>query len=228
MKNICFLMGVLALASLATLPASAGILYNNDFGGVVSGDNYNEDAFTLDYGFEVGNSFVLSSNATIQSVDIALWEFPGDSLTSVDWQILANNGANPLSGTVLESGTAFPVSTFIENNSFSGSSYPIYDASFSIAPLALSGGTTYWLTLQNAVVPNGDPIYWDQSDGPSTFYHNTLGYFPGPPGGYSCGGICTGSESFRLYGPTSGVPEPGTLLLLGGALIALAGIRRKK
>jgi hypothetical protein len=227
MKNICFLMGVLALASLATLPASAGILYNNDFGGVVSGDNFNENAWTIDYGLELGNSFVLTGNSTIQSINIALWVAPGDNLTSVDWQILANNGSNPLTGTILESGTTSPDATLLESGNAWG--YNIYEESFDITPLALSGGTTYWLTIQNAVVPSGDFIFWDQSDGPSTFYHNTLGYFPGPPGGYSCGGLCTGSESFQLLG-TSGptVPEPGTLLLLGGALIALAGIRRKK
>ena len=226
MKNICFLMGILALASLATLPASAGILYNNDFGGVVSGDNFNENGWTINYGFELGNSFVLTGNSTVQSVNIALWAFPGDTLSTVDWQILANNGSNPLTGTILESGTASPAGTLLEGSDAYG--YSILEESFDITPLALSGGTTYWLTLQNAVVPSGDAIYWDQSDGPSIYYHNTLGYFNSGGGSYQCLGLCTGSESFQLLGTTSGVPEPGTLLLLGGALIALAGIRRKK
>ena len=29
----------------------------------------------------------------------------------------------------------------------------------------LSSGATYWLNLQNATVPSGDPVFWDENDG---------------------------------------------------------------
>ncbi|MGO9093590.1 MAG: hypothetical protein ACLQGV_00055 [Bryobacteraceae bacterium] len=200
MKNISFWMGVLALMSLAALPASAGVLYNNDFGGVISGDDLDLIAWTIDEGFSVTDSFVLPSNSTVDSINLALWAFPGDTLSTVDWYIQANDSpSDPLSGTIIASGTASPTNTLIGTNE---GDY-IYEESFDIPVLSLSGGTTYWLQLANAVVPDGDPIYWDQSDGPSTAYESYWGYgMSGNDGG--CGGLCTYSESFQLLGTPSG------------------------
>ena len=85
MKKMLFWAGVMALAALMVAPVSASaIVYNNDFGGVVSGDNYNEDGFTINFGFSVTDSFVLGSSTTISGANFAVWTV-GDSLTSVDW-----------------------------------------------------------------------------------------------------------------------------------------------
>jgi hypothetical protein len=224
MKKILCWVSVLALAALIVVPASAStIVYNNDFGGVVSGDNFNEDAWTINFGYSVANSFVLGSSTTITGANVAVWAFPGDSLTSVDWAILANDGANPLTGTVIASGTADPTGTVLLADNAYG--YPILNEYFGIPGLALTGGTTYWFVLDNAIVPSGDPIYWDQSDGPSIYYENSIGYFPGS--GYQCNGLCTGSESFELLSG-SFIPEPGTLTLLGCGLLALGAFGRRK
>jgi len=209
------------------MPASAGVVYNNDFGGVISTDNYAIDAWTINYGFQVTNSFVLDNNTTVTGVNFAVWvPNSSDTLTSVNWYIREDSSPdNPLLGTVVASGTVNPVgSTLLSPN---GVGYDVFGESFDIPSLALSGGTKYWLQFDGAVVPNADPIYWDQSDGPSTYYESEYGYFDASS--WPCNGLCTGSESFQLLGDAgASTPEPASWLLLGGGMIALAGFRRRR
>jgi hypothetical protein len=86
----------------------------------------------------------------------------------------------------------------------------------------LESGMTYWLNLQNAVVPSGDPVYRDENSGkgcdgngcPSSASENTLGTIP--------------SESFTINGNGAGTtPEPGSVVLLASGAIALAGVLRR-
>ena len=50
---------------------------------------------------------------------------------------------------------------------------------------SLNAGT-YWLNLSNAVVNDGDPVYWDENSGQSSASQNTVGSIP--------------SEAFTLLG----------------------------
>ncbi len=234
MKTLFFLIGMLALTGLVASPAMAGVVYNNDFGGVNSGDNFNENAWPINYTFSVADSFVLGFNATVTEVEFATWAFSGDNLQSVNWYITNSvNVDNPGSsgagvmGNVIASGTVSPT----ENSSFTNNyGYDVLDETFSIPAIALYDGTQYWLQLDTAVVPSGNPIFWDQSDGPSLGYYyasfGISGYLPYD--GAQCNGPCTGSESFILYGEASTIPEPGTVTLLGGGLLALAAFYRRK
>jgi hypothetical protein len=80
--------------------------------------------------------------------------------------------------------------------------------------LVLPAGT-YFLQLGDAFSPEGNPVYWDQSDGPASAEQETLGpiIFPIPR-----------SESFQIDGvpgvppPPPDVPEASSFsfLLLGG------------
>ena len=45
---------------------------------------------------------------------------------------------------------------------------------------------TYWVNLQNASVPSGDPVFWDENSGPSMASTNEVGTIP--------------SESFTILG----------------------------
>ena len=55
-----------------------------------------------------------------------------------------------------------------------------------ISGLSGSVANGNWLTLANAVVPSGDPVYWDENNGPSAAQESALGTIP--------------SESFNVSG----------------------------
>src|SRR5271166_6912603 len=87
---------VLCLA-LAAIPASAQVLYDN---GPINGTT---NAWTINFGYATGDSFTLLNNSTVGGFNFGTWEFPGDTLTSVDWSI----ASQPLfGGTIYGSGTA--------------------------------------------------------------------------------------------------------------------------
>ena len=79
--------------------------------------NGTTDAWTINFGYIVSNTFTLLNNSTVSGFDFGVWEFPGDTLTSVDWSFTAmENG-----GTLYASGTASGKNStdqFISTNQF--------------------------------------------------------------------------------------------------------------
>jgi PEP-CTERM motif len=179
--------------------ASAGLVYiNGNFSGQISG-------YTINFGFQVTDSFTVTDPGgdDAGSFDFIAWNFPGDVISAVDWSI-----GTAAFGSDIGSGAGAPViySQFIFEN---GQDYNIFSDKVSLgAPIYLAPGT-YYLTLQNAVASNGDPAYWDENDGPSLAFENTLG--------------AIGSESFDVL-----TPEPGSLMLFGSGLLLVAGAWRRK
>ena len=78
-------------------------------------------------------------------------------MTTVDWSITSA----PNGGTVYGSGTASVTDQFISTNQYG---YNIDKISVSGLNVSTGSGTVY-LNLQNAVVPSGDPVYWDENSG---------------------------------------------------------------
>ena len=186
----CFVYLVVAV------PAFAGtLLYSN---GPING---NINAWTINYGYEVSNTYTISQSAGWAQV--GLWLFPGDTVTSISWAF----GTNYLLSDI-SSGTS-PV--YVTNLYINSYGVQIAEASFRVNAPAGSG----WLTLYNAVATSGDIVFWDENDGPSSAWS-------GGPASTSPGPI--GSESFQLYT----VPEIGTLLSLGSGVIGMAGVLRRK
>jgi hypothetical protein len=210
MKKTPILLAALVALGMARA-ASASVLYNN---GPVNGQL---DAFTVNFGFIVSDSFVLGSNSTVTGVDFATWNFPGDTLQSIDWSI--TSGIN--GGTTYASGTANPSNNFLFTNNFG---YNMYGNSFSTGSQVLSAGT-YYLNLQNASVASGDPVYWDENNGPSSAFDSGIGNlanFDLPN--------TTGSETFDIVGSSSAVPEPSSLaaLAIGLGLVGFLIYRRRQ
>ena len=156
---------------LASIPAVAGnntVVYNN---GLPDGN----DAWTINYGFTVSDSFTLSSPANVNHVDFWAWLFPGDIVTSVNWTIYTM-GPNAKEQKIWGTGTANV--TFEDG----GDCYspPFSNGckeGFSFPAIAMPAGT-YWLKLGCAQVPSGDPVYWAESGGPSIAYENSVGTIP--------------------------------------------------
>jgi PEP-CTERM motif len=207
--------GSLSSTSIQPSALPTQTLYDN---GPING---NIDAWTINFGFQLSNSFTLTQPSNLTGVQFGVWAFPGDSLTSVDWAISTGptgsgvgDGSQP-SG-IIASGTASTSSAFQFTNSFG---YDIDEINFPLN-VSLAAGT-YYLSLQNAVVASNNPIFWDQNNGPSLAYENSIGLLNGntdfdPPGG---------SESFQIFGtiPPATVPEPASMALFGMAILGAAG-----
>ena len=214
MKNHRVWFGLFALAVLLTpaLPASAQILYEN---GPINGTT---DAFTINFGFEVSDSFTISTGqSTLNGMMFGAWVFPGDILDSVDIQIT--------SGPLNEGTTYFNQVVNFTQSGCSGNQYGFNvcteTASFSGPSL---GNGTYWVNLDNAVVNDGDPVYWDENSGVGC-------HSPGCPSASESNAGSIQSEAFSILGTSSGtgtVPEPGSLFLLASGVVCAAGILRRK
>ena len=209
MKTPIASLTILCLA-LAAVPASAQVLYEN---GPINGGT---DGFNISYGFVVSDSFTLSANSTVGGFALGTWEFPGDTLSSLDWSITSlENG-----GTMFGSGT---VSGKNLTDHFISTNQNGYDIDLITATglnVGLPGGT-YWLNLDNAKVPNNDPVAWDENSGvgcrsngcPSLASETSVGTIP--------------SESFTITGGGT-TPEPSSIMLFGSGILGLAGILRRK
>jgi hypothetical protein len=202
MKMRIALLTILSLA-LAAVPAFAD--YNN---GPINGTT---DAWTINFGYVVSDTFT-STGGTIQSVSFGVWEFPGDTMQTVDYTITQTENGTGIGQTANVS------DKFISTNQYG---YNIDVVSFNVGT-SLSTGT-YWLNLYNATVPNGDPVYWDENSGPSMASESAVGTIPSEAftvqGCMGCG--CGGDSP-------SCTPEPGSMTLLGSGILALVGVLRCK
>ena len=200
-------LAILCLA-LAAIPAWAQ--YDN---GPINGTT---DAWTINFGYIVSDTFTAGSSTT--GFQFGTWEFPGDTLSSVDWSITTQENG----GNTLASGTASGANLtdkFISTNQYG---YDI-DLISVTASAALTSGSSYWLNLQNAAVPSGDPVFWDENSGvgcggsgcPSKASESAVGTIA--------------SEAFTITGSGTGtVPEPSSIMLFGSGILGLAGVLRRK
>jgi PEP-CTERM motif len=213
MKRQACLVTLCACLLLTGALASGQTIYDNGPPG------YGIDAWTINEGFVVSDSFTVSSGTSqMNGLVFEGWVFPGDILESVEISITSQEFGgttyfdHQVNFTASDcGGNDFGFNVCVETGSFSGPTL---------------GNGTYWLNLQNAVVNTGDPVYWDENSGyncnspgcPSQASENSIGSIP--------------SESFTVLGsPTSGggsVPEPGSLLLFAGALLSGAGMMYRK
>ncbi len=196
-----------------TVAATAQTVYSN---GPINGET---DAFTINFGFVVSNTFTVSQPSQITGLSFGAWLQPGDILQSVDVSITSQE----LGGTTYFNQQV----NFTQSNCFANNyGFNVCEETTSFNAGNFATGT-FWVNLGNAVVNDGDPIYWDENNGvgctspgcPSVASDNSVGTIP--------------SESFTVLGsPTNStggsVPEPSSLLLLAGGVVAMGGMLRRK
>lgn len=77
---------------------------------------------------------------------------------------------------------------------------------------------TYWLKLEDAVVNNGDPVYWDHNSGPSLSSESSEGSIT--------------SESSTVLGSsntgTGTTPEPSSLVMFTSGIVGIGALLRRK
>jgi len=198
MKPHIALLAMLCMV-LAAIPALGDLAPGYDNGPI----NGTVDAWTINFGYVVSDTFVQSSSSSVTAVDFGVWEFPGDVMQTVDFSISATENGTGVGGT------RNVTDTFISTNQYG---YNIDKISFNTGGVPLSAGT-YWLNLYNAVVPSGDPVYWDENSGPSSASESSVGTIP--------------SEAFTVH-MSGTTPEPSSIMLFGSGILGLAGLLRRK
>ena len=208
---------ILCLA-LAAMPAWTQDLYDN---GPINGT---VNAWTINYGFLLADTFTLSNNSKVGGFSFGAWEFAGDRLTSVDWLITQFADGGTIYGSGTASGSNL-TDTFISVNQYD---YDIDNITVTGLNVPLLSGKTYWLNLENAMVPSGNPVFWDENSGVGCGGDDGMG--GGCPSIASPGGTGTDpSEAFTINGPGGGsTPEPGSFVLMAFGVMTVAGVLQRK
>ena len=198
-------LSLLALC-LAAVPAMAQV-YSN---GAINGTT---DAWTINFGFVVSDTFTVGGGgASVTGLNFGAWLFEGDVLESAEVQITSAE----FGGTTYTDQIVNFTQSGCSANQYG---FNVCTESGSLSPVNLAAGS-YWLNLDNAVVNDGDPVYWDENSGPSSASENSVGTIP--------------SEAFTILGGTTSttsgtsVPEPSSIMLFGSGILGLAGVLRRK
>jgi hypothetical protein len=234
MKKWMISVAAAALLGFAALPAAmADVVYSD---GPFNG---NTNAWLFTGGYTVSDSFTLTQNTTVTSVDFLVWDYQSEgTLNTVKWSVTSGpDGGTTSGGSLGSSLTGTP-------DGINGFGYKLTSENFSTGSLNLAPGT-YWLNLY-VFSPSGSvDLFWDQNNGPSQAYSSnvnggTQGYitpanfpiaqFPAVVAGCSgpgASGDC--SESFNLNGTVaaSTAPEPALCGVLGLGLLGLARLRKR-
>lgn len=209
------------LLAVAVPSTAQNDVYDN---GAIDGQDY---AWVINFGFANSDSFTFTNGnncgsygwgpCSVNGLIFEGWLYPGDLLQSVEVSITSSEFGGT---TYLDQIVSFAQSACFLNNSQYGS-YDVCTETGSFPDLYLNSGT-YWLTLQNAQVNDGDPVFWDQNAGPSLASNSSVGTIP--------------SESFTILGSTTTtpcyscitMPEPsGSMLVASGLLgLLLTGSRK--
>ena len=185
------------------------------------------DAWTINFGYIVSDTYI-AGGLRVTDFAFGVWEFPGDTMSSVGWSITSGENGGTVFGSGVASGSSLS-DRFISTNHYGYNIDAITVTGLNVPEVS---GTLYWLNLYNAAVPSGDPVFWDENSGvgckgsgcPSSASESAVGTIA--------------SEAFTVYGggcgggcelqAGGGAPEPSSIMLFGSGILGLAGLLRRK
>ncbi len=154
-----------------------GTAYDN---GPVNG---NVDAWTINAGYVVSDTFTFAVNADVNTFTFWAWLIPGDVLQTAEISITSDAYGGT---TYYDAFVNFTQSGCVVNPL----GFQVCKESGSFSGPSLNAGT-YFVNVLNASVPSGDPVYWDENSGigcggsdgqgadcPSQASVNTIGTIP--------------------------------------------------
>ncbi len=210
----------LLFPTLAVIPSPAqngGLLYDNG----LPCPGYCHDAWPINDGYVVSDSFFVGTNSRVSGFDFYTWEIPGDRVMRVQWSITSSE----FGGTTYGGGTVLVASDVVLGLNEYG--YDVDRVSVTGLNVVVPAGTS-WLNLQNVIDEDRYPVWWDENSGidchslgcPSLASENEVGTIP--------------SESFDIEGThlagaedRSSEPERSSMLwssVLAGLAAALRRI----
>ena len=121
--------------------------------------NGSSDAWTINFGFVVSDTFTVPiDGATVTGLTFGAWTYAGDVAQAVEVSITSSE----FGGTTYFDGVVNLTQSNCSGNQYGYNVCTETSAGFN-GP-SLNNGT-YWVNLQNAVVNDGDPLYWDENSG---------------------------------------------------------------
>lgn len=214
----CKTLTATALSGLLAFSAEAAVIFDNGGPDANRGWPYSDFAFPA----EIADDFVLAPGGAVVR-DVHWWGRYGsrDVAPAADAftiRIFADAAGRP-GGDPLHTATFLaPVTRTLVSDptGIQWTTYFSYDA--VIAPIALAGDTTYWLSIVNDTAPSIPDWLWASTttDGRAAFRDD-------PSDSWS---TFAPHQAFALTDSGTAVPAPATAILLAVAGAALAAARR--